>query len=420
MPTAAPLSKIAYGAYAEPIGLAELIRQALNTMTKVTLTQEQKTALANRYPAMQRIEVKSDEKEETKAKDDFRSVEIRSDPTDNNSPKVKLSIRMLKNNEPSKIIAWHKSVVGNVIPNLGLQSPKAKARFLEETMKEPMVSTWKRAYHAKFTGVNENLTENNFQQAIKDFLKAIMPHNCLAKQRRYLLFAVRKPLGMRVREYVQQLKEKNEDLVRYPPDFDEKQKLPDDIVAAIRDNSLPITWRKQAILQGHDSLRVDEEGNIKFFERIEETEGTLASSDWTIPRKKAKSSHKPSHSSARKRSNDDAYDRKPKGKPYSYKKYSAEEKKAYWEKKKKQQKKDQQAMVTQAAEAAVNAIFAAQKAKLSVSDDESDSESCSTIASDPSIAIPNEEEAFAASLDEMEIEDKKPAAKDDDESTISA
>ncbi len=97
---------------------------------------------------MQRIEVKSDEKEVTKAKGDYRSVEIRSDPTDNNSPKVKLTIAMLKNSEPSKIIAWHKSVVGNVIPNLGLQSAKAKARFLEETMKEPMVSTWKRAYEA--------------------------------------------------------------------------------------------------------------------------------------------------------------------------------------------------------------------------------------------------------------------------------
>ena len=392
-------------------------------MTKVNLTQEQKNALANRYPAMQRIEVKSDEKETTKAKDDYRSVEIRSDPNDNNSPKVKLTIAMLKNSQPSKIIAWHKSVVGNVIPNLGLQSPKAKARFLEETMKEPMVSTWKRAYEAKFTGANDNLTEANFQIAVQNFLKTIMPHNCLSKQRRYLLFAVRKPFGMSVREYVQQLEEKNEDLVRYPPNFNEGQKLPEDIIAAIRDNSWPISWQKQAILQGHDSLTADKEQNIEFFERIEETEGALASEDWTIPRKKAKTSHKPSSSGSKKRSHDASYyNRKPKAKGSSYKKYSPEEKKAYWEKKKKQQANKQQAMIAQAAEAAVNAIYAAQKADLSVSDAESDAGSCSTIASGPSIVIPAEDEAFAASLENMEIDDndKKMPAKDDDESTISA
>ena len=391
-------------------------------MTKVNLTQEQKNALANRYPAMQRIEVKSDEKETTKAKDDYRSVEIRSDPDDNTSPKVKLTIAMLKNSEPSKVIAWHKSVVGNVIPNLGLQSPKAKARFLEETMKEPMVSTWKRAYEAKLTGVanNRTLTEANFQLAIRNFLKTIMPHNCLSKQRRYLLFAVRKPLGMSVREYVQQLEEKNQDLVRYPPDFNASQKLPDDIIAAIRDNSWPMSWQKQAILQGHDSLRADKEENIEFFERIEETEGALASSDWTIPRKKTKTSHKPSSSNPKKRSHDASYyDRKPKAKGSSYKKFSAEEKKAYWEKKKKKQAKEQQAMMAEAAKAAVNAVYAAEKAQLSVSDSDSDMES--SIGSEPSIAIPAEDEAFAASLEDMEIDDKKEPAKDnDDESTISA
>ena len=79
-------------------------------------------------------------------------------------------------------------------------------------------------------------------------------------------------------------------------------------------------------------------------------------------------------------------------------------------------------MIAQAAEAAVNAIYAAQKADLSVSDAESDAESCSTIASGPSIVIPAEDEAFAASLENMEIDDndKKMPAKDDDESTISA
>ena len=391
-------------------------------MTKIALTQEQKAALTNRYPAMQRIEVKTDEKEVTRCKGDYRSVEIRSDPTDPNSPKVKLTIAMLKDSKPSKIIAWHKSVVGNVIPNLNLQSAKAKARFLEETMKEPMVSTWKRAYEAKLTGADRsNLTDNNFVIAVQNFLKTIMPHNCLSKQQRYLLFAVRKPLGMSVREYVQQLEEKNEDLTRYPPDFDESQKLPDDIIAAIRDNSWPMTWQKQAILQGHDSLRASKEENIEFFERIEETEGALASSDWTIPRKKTKTNHKPSSSNPKKRSHDEYfYNKKPKAKGTNYKKYTPEEKKAYWEKKKKQQAKNQQAMMAEAAEAAVNAVFAAQKANLSVSDDESDNESCSTINSGPSIAIPAEDDAFAASLENMEIDDKKEPAKDDDESTISA
>ncbi len=276
----------------------------------------------------------------------------------------------------------------------------------------------------KLTGANNNLTDANFAIAVRDFLKTIMPHNCLSKQRRYLLFAVRKPLDMSVREYVQQLEEKNEDLTRYPPDFDESQKLPDDIIAAIRDNSWPMTWQKQAILQGHDSLRASKEENIEFFERIEETEGALASSDWTIPRKKTKTNHKPSSSNPKKRSHDEYYyNKKPKAKGNSYKKYTPEEKKAYWEKKKKQQAKNQQAMIAEAAEAAVNAVFAAQKANLSVSDDESDNESCSTINSGPSIAIPAEDEAFAATLENMEIDDgdkKMPAKDDDDESTISA
>ena len=402
-------------------------------MTKISMSQELKQALLNRYPPMQRIDLHSGPKEEALKKEDYKTIEIRSDPSDSNSHKVKLTVVLLKDNKPEKIIAWHKSVMGKVLPSLGLQDNRAKARFMEETMKEPIVSTWRTAYEGKMTEDKNKrpvLTDENFKLAVRAFLKTVMPIHCLRKQRRYLLFAVRKPLGMSVRRFVQELDEKNNDLVIYPPNFDESQKLPKDILSAVRDNSWPMSWQKQAILQGHDTLTSNKEQTIEFFERIEETEGDKQNEDdgWTTSRKKrAKSSHESSASGDRKRArgSDNAkkynsYDRKKSSsgkKPYV--KYTPEQKKAYYEKKKKEQQKSQEAMVIKATKAAVNAIYAAEKAKISSNDNDSDSDDANSVSSSHSNSSTDSEHSSATGTEEA-FASMNLDSKEDDESTISA
>ena len=398
------------------------------------MSQELKQALQNRYPPMQRIDLHSAPKEEALKKEDYKTIEIKSDPNDNSSNKVKLTIVLLKDNQPEKVIAWQKSVICKVLPSMGLQDNRSKARFMEETMKEPIVSTWRTIYEGKMSkdeADKPTLTDDNFKKAVQAFLKTIMPHHCLRKQRRYLLFAVRKPFGMSVRRFVQELEEKNNDLALYPPKFDNTQKLPKDIISAVRDNSWPMLWQKQAILQGHDTLASSNEQTIEFFERIEETEGEKKEEDfgWTIPRKKrAKNSHESSESGDRKRSRgsdkakkyNNSYDKKKSssGGKKPYVKYTAEQKKAYYEKKKKEELKSQEAMVIKATKAAVNAIYAAEKAVNNGNADDSDSDANSVSSSNSDDSTDSErssatgtEEAFAS----MDLDDKK-----DDSSTISA
>ena len=401
-------------------------------MTKIAMSQELKQALLNRYPPMQRIDLHSGPKEEALKKEDYKTIEIRSDPNDTSSNKVKLTVVLLKDNKPEQIVAWHKSVIGKVLPSMGLQDNRSKARFMEETMKEPIVSKWRTIYEGKMSKDEEDkptLTDDNFKKAVQAFLKTVMPHHCLRKQRRYLLFAVRKPFGMTVRRFVQELEEKNNDLALYPPKFDNTQKLPKDIVSAVRDNSWPVSWQKQAILQGHDTLASTNEQTIEFFERIEETEGDKKEEDfgWTIPRKKrAKNSHESSESGDRKRSRGsdkakkyNSYDKKKSSsgkKPYV--KYTPEQKKAYYEKKKKEELKSQEAMVIKATKAAVNAIYAAEKAKINPNDNDSDSESdADSVSSSNSDTSTDSERSSATGTEEafasMNIDGKKKDAEDD-------
>ena len=359
-----------------------------------------------RYPAVQKIGADT---EKDLKKGDYTTVEVRADPNDMNSPKMKITVRLLKDLEAETVLEWYKTMTQSVIPNLGIQQPRAKALFLEDTMRGTPRSTWRRIYTPHLVGPNQILSVQNFNASLQAFLTEMLPPFALKKQRCHMLWGACKSIQTDVRTWFADVKQANNDLALFPPNFNAAQRFPEDITMAIAENGLPSSYTKKAVLQGHDSTVATEAETIEFYTRLQdvdtdrETESAakcqLRFDAPTRPGKRTQHRSNDNHSS-KKRATGGRYDRK----PTARRQYTPEEKKAYWESKKK---KERESMITEV----VAAVMAAQELndKKRKSDDSD--------ADDDSVATPPNEaetEAFATSkFSQMSIsddEDKKRAA----------
>jgi hypothetical protein len=169
-------------------------------------------------------------------KDNSMTLELRSNPTDQDSAKVKYNVRIVSGTEtPREILHWVHDLTNQVFPGLGLGLPtsgpgqKAILQTLttgntfqivkvnNETQAQAV-----RAYRANTANVDptnaahmaimatpldheENMTPNVITDTLNQVIDSMMPRHALQRVQRYLQREYRKPTDMRVRDYYQHL-----------------------------------------------------------------------------------------------------------------------------------------------------------------------------------------------------------------------
>jgi hypothetical protein len=110
--------------------------------------------------------------------------------------------------------------------------------------------------------------------AVRNVLRSTLPYDILRKQRRYMRRSMKKPLGMRIKEYVGHLIKINKDELPLLPPFGVNQSLPTDEFVDIIHRNLPVNWQAEMTRQNFVPENRTLLQLIEVCERIEEAEAT--------------------------------------------------------------------------------------------------------------------------------------------------
>jgi hypothetical protein len=158
-------------------------------------------------------------------KDDIsiEQISIRTEPTNDSSPVIKLNFKPLNN--PKKVIAVlrgllliiKKGVTGNNIMTGPLQYAYWRGCLTGEALRQ---------FSLFSTNVGTETTANllTVEQRLGKFFA---PRDVLSKQHRYMCYTMRKPYGRSTRQYVGAVNEMNQMLTKLPPGYDDTQKISD-------------------------------------------------------------------------------------------------------------------------------------------------------------------------------------------------
>ena len=237
------------------------------------------------------------------------SYELRSSPANNDSPKYKVLVRVLKGGEsPRASIKWRQDV-DKVITGLNITTYTNKKAIAETLMNPATKATFgaaltvqaQAAYQVALEGAARAAVEANgvdhyrhvdhITVALNTVLASILPAKILARVKRSLRREMRKPIGMKVRAYYNNLVRINlEEVVRLPP-FDPAQSLSDDELIDIILYGTPKSWEREMDRQGFDPMVKTLPDVVDFLEQIENAEAFDAQNSKVESKKKSSSSN---------------------------------------------------------------------------------------------------------------------------------
>ena len=275
-----------------------------------------------------------DEKEANKlTKGNSVTWEVRTLPTDNNSPTYKLSVRMLEGDETVRqMITWRMDVVKACVGlnattltsrrpimeacmrtrpyTLFTQSLKAQAQEAYDAALKTALETDATAGDTTAStavrnqGVDHYRDNGHLDKALGVVLLNLMPAKVLAKVKRQMRREMRKPVEMKVRAYCQYLVRLNQnDLPNLPP-FKTGQELTQDELLDILLYGTPRSWQNEMDRQGFDPIEKGFYPTMEFMENLEGLEEkSLAqeSSSTSKSKDKSKSKGKDGENSAKKK-----------------------------------------------------------------------------------------------------------------------
>lgn len=113
-----------------------------------------------------------------------------------------------------------------------------------------------------------------WNRTIKAMTAYIFPQKALRTQTRWMRRQMRKPLDMKIRDYVARVQELNSMLKDFPPirEGGTPKKMDEDELKDIIECSAPNSWRKQMDLQGFDVMDEEIVDIVDMMERIERHE----------------------------------------------------------------------------------------------------------------------------------------------------
>ena len=228
--------------------------------------------------------------------DNSISVMIRTSPADADSPKYKMSVRILCGHEAvGSVLLWRQDTV-KLIRGLNITTAVNKAIMLESMMSGTPLTF----FTAKVFGLSTEartvvadaaedavagagaavlardiatFTDDDIvEHAIDYVLSNVIPKKALQKVKRYLRRECRKPADMKVRMYFQHLLRMNMNEIPCLPPFGEDQTLSDDEIMDIILFGTPKSWQREMDRQGYDPMDHTTAELVDFLEQIESSE----------------------------------------------------------------------------------------------------------------------------------------------------
>ena len=288
---------------------------------------QSKTASGSEGPKRRETFLTLVPEEEKLTSTNSKVFEVRSTPTEKDSPKVKLTVRVLRGNEtPRQLLNWRKSL-DNIIVGLNLSQEKpiiniigmtmadtahtvykeqidviaAKIREARATAAEPAWQRYQAARASAGTGqpngtanppdnpadirataLTDNYVDMDGIQFHKRVLYALMyyflPQHIVPKVKRDLRKFMRKPSDMKVRHYLTHLTCINSTEIPMMPDHPDAYTiqygtpLTQSELIEILINGTPGSWEKEMIRHDFDPYGKIPSEIVDFMERIERTE----------------------------------------------------------------------------------------------------------------------------------------------------
>ena len=197
-------------------------------------------------------------------KDDYLTMKLRSIPNKSNSPVYELNVPYYKDGTPEEwlkfLVNLKKIIIGQDLTTGVTQFAMAR-RFLmgdtlaqfnkkSEELKEEAI---KDAAEGTTISTSSIETPDNLKKCLEAVTKTVLPLKALQTQKRYMRRMLRKPQGMKIRDYFGRYLELNNYLDMFPP-FKENQKMPIDEILEHAEFVIPSLWQRQFVLQGFNAV----------------------------------------------------------------------------------------------------------------------------------------------------------------------
>ena len=230
---------------------------------------------------------------------DIRDLSVLSDPSDEQSTKIKQRICML--DHPKNLIkvlrdrhAIEKGLIGNAITTGPNQFCFTRTLLKGEAL---------RIFNLKAIELGQE-TAANLKTVLNHVVSYFGPNECLSKQKRYLRYKMTKPRKLTTRQNVGLVRDLNSRMAHLPPLFDESQVLEESELVDFLANKAPKYHKAMLINQGFNPETSTLETFVEHCERAETTDdiaGTkfAASDEDSEPRRKKRTKTKNDHGKKR-------------------------------------------------------------------------------------------------------------------------
>ena len=220
---------------------------------------------------------------------------LRSTPADADSPKYKITIRVLIGDEDCReVLVWHRQAL-RVLNGLNVTTHSAAIPIVESLIRGTPLSLFREGVQeAKAKRLAErvdaaddadkagiatagpdhanNLNWEQVLDGMKHVVTQLLPRRVYARVKRYLRRECRKPREMKVRVYLQHMLRMNQEEIPNLPPFEARQSLSTDELLDIILFGTPKSWQKEMERQGFDPMDNTVAQVIEFMERQEATE----------------------------------------------------------------------------------------------------------------------------------------------------
>ena len=238
---------------------------------------------------------------------DTHVFNLRADPTDADSDKCKVTVRVINGTEePRTLLVWMRQAQ-TVCEGLNVTTWANRRRILHLMMKGTAKSIFDEAVarlaQAAMTaaawaaadaanggrngaagqaacaqevalGVARHRHVDHLEESIKQMLAQILPAKILQRSKRYIRRECRKKHDLKVRTYYQRLLALNDELGLLPPYGGAAQRLSGDEMLDIILFGTPKSWQKEMDRQGFDPMEKTIQEVVDFMEQIETSEDT--------------------------------------------------------------------------------------------------------------------------------------------------
>ena len=201
------------------------------------------------------------------AKGEYITLKLRTVPNDEGSATHDLIVPYFSTGTPEEWLRWKRDL-GRVLQGQNVTTGPGKYSMTRRLLEGDALAAFNAA-----AAVHGNENNDNFLACIDDVTAHIFPARALQMQKRFMRRFLRKPAGVKTREFVARVNEMNNFIREFPsPNGEPATALPEDEILDLLEFGVPNSWQKQFLMHQFDPQAHTIMEFVEFCERIEATE----------------------------------------------------------------------------------------------------------------------------------------------------